>query len=135
MSESVRSTTPTFDTSPWYAPFYGWLFFPALMTFLTFIGSILMIIFQKPSELAGIELAIYSIDAINLIYLAITYVVWLMRRKILPILMMAYFALMSIWYIIMFMYDVPISYLTLIMMVGWIFYFARSERVKQTFVR
>lgn len=135
MSESVRSTTPVFDTSPWYAPFNGWLIFPALMTFFTFLGSILMIIFQRPGELVGIELAIYSVDVVNLIYLAITYFFWVMRKKFLPRLMMGYFALMTIWYIVMFVYDVPISYLTLIMMVAWIFYFARSERVKQTFVR
>lgn len=135
MSESVRSTTPNFDTSPWYAPFYGWLIFPVIMTLLTFIGSIIMIIFQNPNELKGIELAIYSSDVVNLIYLAITYIFWILRKKILPILMMTYFALMSIWYVIMYMYNIPINYLFLIMMVGWIFYFARSQRVKQTFVR
>lgn len=135
MRGAVRDTTRRFDTSPWYAPFYGWLIVPTIMTLLTFIGAIIMVVFVRPADLAGFDLAIYAMDVFNLIYLFITYLFWISRKRILPTLMIVFFVIMSIWHIVMYSFDVPISYIDFIISIIWIFYFARSERVKQIFIR
>jgi len=134
MTESVRDNEPEFDTSQWYAPFYGWLIFPALFSFFIFLGALIMVIFVRPSDLEGFELAIYSMDVFNLIFLSIAYFFWFRRKKLFPYLMVIFFGIMSIWFIIMYIYNMPFNYLNLIMSVVWIFYFLRSKRVKQTFV-
>jgi len=135
MRGSVRDNKPKFDTSLWYAPFNGWLIVPALMTLLLFIGAIIMVIFVRPSELNGFDLAIYWMDVFNLVYLFITYLCWIARKKILPILMIIFFAILSIWIIVMYKHNDAANYFNLVASIIWILYFIRSERVKQTFVR
>lgn len=135
MSESVRNTVPNFETSNWYAPFTGWLLVPTIMSLFTFLGSIIMIVFVNPKTLQDFELAIYAMDAFNFVYLLITYFFWIRRKKLLPKLMIGFFGIMSLWFITMYAFDKPISYINLVMAVGWIVYFVRSERVKQTFIR
>lgn len=135
MRGSVRDNKPKFDTSLWYAPFNGWLIVPALMTLLLFIGAIIMVVFVRPSELNGFDLAIYWMDVFNLVYLFITYLFWISRKKVLPILMIIFFIVMSIWIIIMYTYNEAANYFNLVASIIWILYFIRSERVKQTFVR
>lgn len=134
MKGAVRDTTRKFDTSPWYAPFYGWLIIPTMMSLLTFIGAMIMVVFVRPSDLAGFDRAIYFMDVFNLIYLFITYLFWIFRKKVLPVLMIVFFIIMSIWHIVMYSFDVPINYINFVISIIWIFYFARSERVKQTFL-
>ena len=135
MRGSVRDNKPKFDTSLWYAPFNGWLIVPALMTLLLFIGAIIMVVFVRPSELNGFDLAIYWMDVFNLVYLFITYLFWIARKKVLPILMIIFFIVMSIWIIVMYTYNEAANYFNLVASIIWILYFIRSERVKQTFVR
>src|SRR5699024_4380826 len=134
MRGSVRDNKPKFDTSLWYAPFNGWLIVPALMTLLLFIGAIIMVVFVHPSELNGFDLAIYWMDVFNLVYLFITYLFWIVRKKILPVLMIVFFVVMSIWIIVMYTQNEAANLFNLVASIIWILYFVRSERVKQTFV-
>ena len=134
MRGSVRDNKPKFDTSLWYAPFNGWLIVPALMTLLLFIGAIIMVVFVHPSELNGFDLAIYWMDVFNLVYLFITYLFWIARKKILPVLMIVFFVVMSIWIIVMYTQNEAANLFNLVASIIWILYFVRSERVKQTFV-
>src|SRR5699024_315651 len=135
MRGSVRDNKPKFDTSLWYAPFNGWLIVPALMTLLLFIGAIIMVVFVRPSDLNGFDRAIFWMDVINLVYLFITYLFLIARKKVLPILMIIFFIVMSIWIIVMYTYNEAANYFNLVASIIWILYFIRSERVKQTFVR
>src|SRR5699024_2503092 len=135
MRGSVRDNKPKFDTSLWYAPFNGWLIVPALMTLLLFIGAIIMVVFVRPSELNGFDRAIYWMDVFNLVYLFITYLFWIARKKVLPILMIIFFIFMCILIIVMYTYNEVANYFNLVASIIWILYFIGSDRVKQTFVR
>src|SRR5699024_12054289 len=123
MTESVRDNEPEFDTSQWYALFYGCLIFPSFFSFFIFVGALIMVIFVRPSDLEGFELAFYSMDVFNLIFLSIAYFFWFRRKKLFPYLMVVFFGMMSIWFIFMYIYGMPFNYLHLIMSVVWFFYF------------
>lgn len=134
MSESIKKEVPVFDTDNRYAPVAGWLIIPALFSFMTFLGAIIMIIFVNPTKLVGFDLAIYSMDALFFVYLLITYIYWFKRKKILPYLMVGYFGITAIWFVVTYALGFGISMINFIMVIVWIFYFFRSERVKQTFI-
>src|SRR5699024_1816343 len=99
MRGSVRDNKPKFDTSLWYAAFNGWLIVLSLITLLLFIGAIIMVVFVQPSELNVFDLAFYWMDVFNLVYLFITYLFWIAQKKILPVLIIVFFVVMSIWII------------------------------------
>ena len=134
MSESIKKKVPVFDTDNRYAPIAGWLIIPAIFSFLTFLGAIIMIIFVNPTKLVGFDLAIYFMDAFFFVYLLITYIFWFKRKKALSYLMIGYFGITAIWFVVTYMLGFGISMINFIMVIVWIFYFFRSERVKQTFI-
>jgi|SRR5690625_966511 len=134
MSESIKKKVPVFDTDNRYAPIAGWLIIPAIFSFLTFLGAIIMIIFVNPTKLVGFDLAIYCMDAFFFVYLLITYIFWFKRKKALSYLMIGYFGITAIWFVVTYMLGFGISMINFIMVIVWIFYFFRSERVKQTFI-
>ncbi len=101
---------------------------------MTFLGAIIMIIFVNPTKLVGFDLAIYSMDAFFFVYLLITYIYWFKRKKVLPYLMVGYFGVTAIWFVVTYALGFGISMINFIMVIVWIFYFFRSERVKQTFI-
>ena len=135
MTESVEQESPVFETDHRYAPIAGWLIVPALFSLFTFLGAIIMILFVNPTKLAGFDLAIYSMDVFFFIYLLVTYFCWFKRKKILSYLMIGYFSITATWFIVTYASGYGISMINLAMAVVWIFYFFRSERVKQTFVK
>jgi len=135
MTESVEQEIPVFETDHRYAPIAGWLIVPALFSLFTFLGAIIMILFVNPTKLAGFDLAIYSMDVFFFIYLLVTYFCWFKRKKILSYLMIGYFSITATWFIVTYASGYGINMINLAMAVVWIFYFFRSERVKQTFVK
>src|SRR5699024_3336476 len=120
MRGSVRDNKPKFDTSLWYAPFNGCLIVPSLMSLLFFIWSIIMVVFVRTYELNGFDGAIYWMDVFNLVYLFITYLFWIARKKVLPILMIIFFIVMSIWIIVMYTYNEAANYFNLVASIIWI---------------
>jgi len=135
MTESVEQEIPVFETDHRYAPIAGWLIVPALFSLFTFLGAMIMILFVNPTKLAGFDLAIYSMDVFFFIYLLVTYFCWFKRKKILSYLMIGYFSITVMWFVMTYASGYGISMINLAMAVVWIFYFLRSERVKQTFVK
>lgn len=123
-----------FDTSSPWAPLQGFLIIPFLAIILTFIGSIIMVTFQNPSELSGFDLFIYWTDAFYIPLLLIIFFTWYKRKKILPFLMMFYFIISAAWNFSFLINGFDLDVFNLAMSIIWFIYFIRSKRVKQTFV-
>lgn len=132
---STTMNQPVFDTDHKFAFISGWLAVPAIASFLTFVGSIIMVTFQKPSELAGFDLFIYWTDFAFIPFLLLTYYMWIRRKKILPFLMILYFIFNAAWNISYLAAGYGIDLLNLGMSFIWIIYFIRSRRVKLTFTK
>lgn len=134
MLDSLKNKDQTFQTDHPLAFVSGWLIVPAVATLLTFLGSIIMVTFQKPSTLKGFDLFIYYTDLFYIPFLLIVFYMWIRRKKALPILMIIYFLISAAWNITFLAYGFAADVFNLGMSLIWIIYFLKSERVKATFV-
>jgi hypothetical protein len=134
MSVPTENKNKEIDTSHWYAIFSGWLIVPAIFTFLTFISSLIMVLVVRPSGLNGFDLMIYWMDVVFLLLLIVIYSTWLLRKKVMPIWIIAFFMLYAIWNVTYFVYGFGMDVINLAMCMVWIVYFVRSERVKAIFI-
>lgn len=135
MNETAQKQELTFDTSKWYAIFSGFLIFPAIFLLLTLLGAIIMFFFSNPSELSGFDLFIYYTDVVTIPYIIIIYILWFMRKQILPIFIIIYFLFTAAVNVIYFVNGYQLDPVNLAMSIVWIVYFFKSNRVKATFVK
>lgn len=133
MGETIEKID--FKTDHPFAFIFGWLAVPAIASLLTFLGSILMVTFQSPSDLAGFDLFIYWTDFAFIPFLLLTYYMWIKRKRILPLLMILYFVFNAAWNVSHLAAGYTIDVLNLFMSFIWIAYFIKSRRVKVTFTR
>lgn len=133
MSKNTTNNEPVLETNHPYAIISGWLIIPAIATVLTFIGSIIMVTFRKPSQLEGFDLFIYYTDLLFVPFLIVVFYTWIKRKKILPILMIVFFLLNAAWNLVYLANGYNIDLLNLGMSIIWIIYFIKSKRVKATF--
>jgi|SRR5690625_1573087 len=124
-----------FDTSQWYAIFSGWLIVPILVSFMGFLGALIMLIFVNPKDISGIDLAIYYGDISILPVLLAAFIFMFMRKRYFPYLMIAYFLITGTLSIVYYMNGLDLNVINVFMAVVWIGYFIRSERVKVTFTK
>lgn len=136
MSETTNETNQpiTFETSSPWAPIQGFLIIPFLAIILTFLGSIVMAVFQNPAKLEGFDLFIYWTDVFYIPLLLIIFFVWFKRKKILPILMIFYFVINAAWNLSFLANGYDLDIFNLAMSIIWVIYFIRSRRVKATFI-
>ncbi len=135
MPELKQTQKQDFDTSHWYAIFSVWLIVPAIVTLFGLLGAIIMVLFVKPTQLNGFDLVIYLADVVYLPLLIFTYITWVKRKKIMPKLIVVYFALTIVMNFLYAIFGFGLDPVSLVMSTIWIVYFIRSERVKVTFVK
>lgn len=134
MNDTPQHNEPDFETDHKYAIVAGWLIIPAISTLLTFLGSIIMLIFVNPFELTGFDLYIYLMDLFFFVFLVITYYFWFKRKKLFPKIIMLYFLINALWAIAYYVAGFSINFLNIAMSIVLIFYFQKSKRVEQTFI-
>ncbi|MEI3605063.1 DUF2569 domain-containing protein [Pseudogracilibacillus sp. SE30717A] len=134
MEERTDTNTKKFETDHWYAIFSGLLIIPAIVTLFGLLGALIMVIYVNPTQLSGFDLVIYFADVIYLPLLIILYFTWFKRKKIMPKLIIVYFALTIVMNLLYSIFGFGIDVLNLAMSTIWIVYFIRSKRVKETFI-
>lgn len=134
MSNSSSNNEFHVDNNNPYAFIAGFLIIPFVAAVLTFIGSIIMVTFQNPSELAGFDLFIYITDALYIPLLLFIFYSWIKRKKLLPYLMIVYFVISSVWNLTFLANGYSLDFFNLGMSIIWIIYFIKSRRVKATFI-
>lgn len=121
-------------TDNWYDVFTGWLILPAVYTLMTFIGALIMIIFVRPSEISGFDLAFYYVDLISIPLLLLCYYLWLRRKRLLRFFITIFFLMHIVLHVSFWMQGYGVDFVKIVMNIVWIGYFIRSKRVKELFV-
>lgn len=133
MDKSRQQGYVTFNTEPWYAIFSGFLILPFISTILSFLGAIIMVTNVNPRTLDGFDAAFYWLDAVSLPLLVIIYLLWWMRKRYFPYVIMVFFAIHATIYIVLLITDELNDFFSIVMNIVWMIYFLRSKRVKATF--
>jgi len=135
MSQSNQPTDKiTFDTSSPLAPIQGFLIIPFIAIILTFLGSVVMALFQNPAKLDGFDLFIYWTDVFYIPLVLVIFYTWFKRKKALPFLMIIYFIINAAWNLSFLANGYDLDIFNLAMSIIWVLYFIRSRRVKATFI-
>ncbi|HLS67289.1 MAG TPA: hypothetical protein VK029_09905 [Pseudogracilibacillus sp.] len=121
-------------TDNWYDVFTGWLILPAIYTVMTLVGALIMIIFVRPSEISGFDLAFYYVDLVSIPLLLFCYYLWFRRKKLLRFFITIFFLMHLVLHVSFWIQGHGVDFISIVMNVVWIGYFLRSERVKELFV-